>query len=154
VGALVLGVRSSEDGPVLLHDDPVFADLAGTLAGLGVTGSEDEMRRTVVPGVKATTVALVGLGSAELTTNALRRAAGAATRELSGTGSLAFALPVSSEADVLAVFEGGAIAAYSFSAYRSKAPEANSLPPAELTVVTDVVVSEDVVGRASTVAEA
>lgn len=153
-GALVLGVRSSDGGPVLLHDDPVFADLAGALAGLGVTGSEDEVRRTVVPGVTATTVALVGLGSAEPTTNALRRAAGAATRQLSGTGSLAFALPITSEADALAVLEGAAIAAYSFSAYRSKAPEANSVPPAELTVVADAAVSEDVVGRASAVAEA
>ncbi|HRN30341.1 MAG TPA: M17 family peptidase N-terminal domain-containing protein, partial [Terrimesophilobacter sp.] len=100
-GALVLGVRSSDSGPTLLHDDPAFAELAGSLAGLGVTGSEDELRRTVVAGIAATTVALVGLGSSEPTANVLRRAAGAATRQLSGTGSLAFALPTSSDADVL-----------------------------------------------------
>ncbi|HRP99066.1 MAG TPA: leucyl aminopeptidase [Terrimesophilobacter sp.] len=153
-GALVLGVRSSDSGPTLLHDDPAFAELAGSLAGLGVTGSEDELRRTVVVGVAATTVALVGLGSAEPTANALRRAAGAATRQLSGTGSLAFALPTLSHADVLAVLEGAAIASYSFSAYRSKAPEAHSLPPTEITVVTDVTVSADALASAQAVAEA
>ncbi|HRN29391.1 MAG TPA: leucyl aminopeptidase, partial [Terrimesophilobacter sp.] len=96
----------------------------------------------------------VGLGSAEPTANALRRAAGAATRQLSGTGSLAFALPTLSHADVLAVLEGAAIASYSFSAYRSKAPEAHSLPPTEITVVTDVTVSADALASAQAVAEA
>lgn len=153
-GALVLGVRSTDDGPVILHDDPAFAALGDSLAGLGVTGAEDEVRRTVVPGVDATTVALVGVGSAEPDTNALRRAAGAATRQLSGTGSLTFALPTSSEDDVLAVLEGAAIAAYSFTAYRSKAPEAHSVPPSAITVATDVSIAEDVIDRASTVAEA
>lgn len=153
-GALVLGVQSSDDGPILLHDDPNLTALKGSLANLGVTGAEDDVRRAIVAGIGAQTVALVGMGKAEPTTNSLRRAAGAATRQLSGVESLAFALPIASEDDAIAVLEGAAIACYSFSRYRSKTPEAHSLPPSEISVAADMAVADESITRAVTIAEA
>lgn len=153
-GALVLGVSSSETGPVLRSDAPEFEGLRSTLSSLGVTGAEDEVRRVASTGSAAKVIALVGLGAAAPTANSLRRAAGAAARQLSGTGSLAFALPVTNEAEALAVLEGAAIAAYSFSAYKSKSPDANHQPPTSVTVVTDIELTTDVAARATAIAEA
>lgn len=153
-GALVIGVSSSENGPVLRHDAIEFDGLKASLSSLGVTGAEDEVRRVASAGTSARVVALVGLGSAEPTANSLRRAAGAAARQLSGTGSLAFALPVASEADALAVLEGAAIAAYSFSSYKSKSPDANHQPPTSITVLTELTMEADVAARATAIAEA
>src|SRR3954471_17926929 len=81
---LVLGVRTTEDGPQLAHDDPAFADLQLALDAIGVTGLQDEGRR--LPGTHGATesIALVGLGTGEVTVNDLRYAAGSVARQLRG----------------------------------------------------------------------
>jgi len=60
---LVLGVRSTDDGPQLLWADSAFADLASSLAAIGVTGGADEVVRVPTSVGNARSIALVGLGS-------------------------------------------------------------------------------------------
>ena len=133
---LVLGVRKTEDGPQLAHDDPAFADLQLVLESIGVTGLQDEVRR--LPGTHGATesIALVGLGSGEATVNDLRYAAGSAARQLRGVESLVFGLPVSTDDEVLAVLEGAALGAYAFTEYRASDDSAK-LPATSVIVATD-----------------
>ncbi|CAN5366426.1 leucyl aminopeptidase [soil metagenome] len=133
---LVLGVRKTDDGPQLATDEAAFDELQLALAAIGVTGAPDEVRR--LPGTVGATesIALVGLGSGEVTVNDLRYAAGSAARQLHGVESLVFALPAESDEEVLAVLEGAAIGAYSFTAYRSSTLEATKLPASTITVAT------------------
>lgn len=151
---LVVGVSSSDSGPILRGDDAELAGLRTGLSALGVTGAEDELRRLASPGGAATSLALVGLGSGPVTANVLRRAAGSAVRQLAGATSVAIALPTSTQEDVLAVLEGAAIGSYSFTQYRSGTPDAAKLPPSRITVVSSVSPGTDVVARAAIVAGA
>lgn len=123
---LVLGVVSGEGGPRIAGDDPAFADISASLAAIGATGAADELRR--LPGLAGgPAVALIGLGSGEPTSDALRNAAGAAIRQLAGTGSVALGLPVTGAADLTAVLEGAGIGAYAYDAYKTKAAPAKAL---------------------------
>ena len=79
---LVLGVRKTDDGPVLATEDPAFADLAASLAAIGLTGAQDELRRLPGGYGAAASIALVGLGTGEVTAGGLRYAAGSAARQL------------------------------------------------------------------------
>lgn len=151
---LVLGVSSSDSGPNLHTDDPAFQELRSTLASLGVTGAEDEVRRLAAPAGSAKSLALVGLGTGEVTPNLLRRAAGSVARQVTGVGSLALALPTSSPEDVLAVLEGASIGSYSFTRYRSKPKDNSKLPASEITVITSVAGVDELPTRAGIVAGA
>lgn len=151
---LVLGVSGSESGPTLHTDDSAFDDIRASLTALGVTGSEDEVRRLAAPSGSAKSIALVGLGSAEVTPNVLRRAAGSATRQLTGATSLVFALPTSSSDEVLAVLEGAAIGSYSFIRYRSQPRDTSKLPATNITVISSVAGIEELPSRATIIADA
>ena len=150
---LVLGVQRTDDGPRLASDIPELADLALSLEAIGVTGAQDEMRR--LPGTHGATesIALVGLGTGEVTTNDLRYAAGSAARQLRGVESLVFGLPTSSPNDVLAVLEGAALGAYAYTAYRSSSLESTKLPATSVTVATDAA-ADALIAHATTTAEA
>ncbi len=128
---LVLGVVSGDDGPRIAGDDLAFAAISASLAAIGATGSVDELRR-LPPVDGGTPIALIGLGSGEPTTDTLRNAAGAATRQLTGSGSVALALPIRDAPDLAAVLEGAGIGAYSYTAYKTKAPAAKG--PASVVV--------------------
>ncbi len=159
VDALILGVQKTDAGPRLLADDPAFADLAASLPAIGITGSTDEVRR--LPAISggrgaapaAKSIALVGVGST-LGTNELRYAAGSAARQLRGAASIAFALPIESRDELLAVLEGAAIGAYSYTEFHSKPDEASKLPASEITVVTPLDDTAGLVERAMAVATA
>lgn len=151
---LVLGVTSSDSGPTLQTDDPEFDPIKTSLKAIGVTGAEDELRRLNPPAGSAKSIALIGLGPQETSPNQLRRAAGSATRQLTGVSSLAFALPTATSEDVLAVLEGAAIGSYSFTRYRSQAKDAVKGPASEITVVTEVASVEELPSRARVVADA
>lgn len=150
---LVLGVGGGDSGPTLHSEDAALDAVRESLAALGVTGAEDEVRRVAGVGT-AGSIALIGLGSGAISPNLLRRAAGSAARQLTGVGSLAIALPVASEEDVLAVLEGAAIGSYSFTRFRSGTPDAAKLPATDITVVADVDVTGDPAARAAIVAGA
>lgn len=135
---LVLGVRKTDDGPQLVSDSPDLQPLQLSLEAIGVTGAQDEVRR--LPGTVGSTesLALVGLGSGEVTVDDLRYAAGSAARQLRGVTSLVFALPASTEAEVLAVLEGAALGAYAYTDYRVDSLESTKLPATSIVVASDL----------------
>ncbi|EST34934.1 hypothetical protein N566_17990, partial [Streptomycetaceae bacterium MP113-05] len=98
-----------------------------TLETLGATGAEGEVTKLPAPSgkLKAPLVVAVGLGEApekksSYDPEALRRAAGAAARALSGKGAAGFALPVDDVESLAAVAEGALLGAYSFTSYRGR----------------------------------
>ncbi|MFI8994771.1 leucyl aminopeptidase [Streptomyces sp. NPDC053542] len=128
--AVVVGLAKGAKGPVVAPgaeavETAFDGKLADVLETLGASGAEGEV--TKVPGgsgLKAPVVLAVGLGEAPAEgegydNEALRRAAGAAARALTGTKKAAFALPVADADAVAAVSEGALLGAYSFTAYRS-----------------------------------
>ncbi|MGO1167757.1 MAG: M17 family peptidase N-terminal domain-containing protein, partial [Janibacter sp.] len=106
-----------------------------------------------VPGLKADTVVLVGLGGLgedDAGTDALRRAAGAAVRA-AGTGSVALALPHADEVRLAAIAEGAVSGSYTFTAHKSAPEETDER---EVTVFSDLgrkASPKDVLDRATTV---
>ncbi|MCC6269763.1 MAG: leucyl aminopeptidase, partial [Microbacteriaceae bacterium] len=112
------------------------------------------VRRLAAPSGSARSIALVGLGSTKVDPNVLRRAAGSATRQLTGVTSLAIALPTSSADDVLGILEGAAIGSYSFTRYRSQPRDAAKLPATDITIVTSVDGVDGLPARASIIADA
>ncbi len=147
--------------PVLLGDVPeaVRTVLTGAvLRSLGVTGRPDAVVRVPVAGAGAPVVALTGVGKGtEPDHETLRRAAGAAARELAGTSLAAFALPVADEAALAAVAEGVLLGAYAFGRYRVRSAEGRPAPLEQAVVVAPPAVSgaaDDVVRRAGVLADA
>ncbi|MBF9132042.1 hypothetical protein I0C86_24210 [Plantactinospora sp. S1510] len=129
---IVIGVAKCPKGPMLAPGaaavteafDGTLAELLGTL---GVTGAEGEAFKLPAPaGIEARLVLAVGLGDAAdnntgCDTEALRRAAGVATRVLAGVGTVALALPAGTveAVEAVAVAVGGLLGAYAFTAYRT-----------------------------------
>ncbi len=151
---LVLGVGSADDGPILYTDDPVFDALRTVLPTIGITGGRDEVVRLPASDIAARSIALVGLGSAPVTPDSLRYAAGTAARRITGVKSMTLALPTSTTTELLAVLEGAAIGAYAYTEYRSSSLEATKLPAAEIMVVSGADPGDGVLSRAATVATA
>lgn len=130
--AIVVGVAKGsapESGPVLAPgaeavDKAYDGKLAGLLETLGASGAEGEVTKLPAPsGFKAPLVLAVGLGAepekdAVYEPEALRRAAGAAARALTGSKKAGFALPVTDAGDVGALGEGALLGAYSFDTYK------------------------------------
>ncbi len=152
-GALVLGVQKTPDGPRLLGDTAEFAALQDALTSIGVTGAQDEVRRLPATVGAARSIALVGIGGT-IGHNELRYAAGSAARQLGGAESLVFALPTESRDDLLAVLEGAAIGAYSYTEFRSGAVDETKRPASRITVASAHADSDDLVSRAEIVATA
>ncbi|QNE46953.1 leucyl aminopeptidase [Glaciihabitans sp. INWT7] len=151
---LVLGVRATDDGPRLVTEDAEFAELSASLDGIGVTGGVDELVRVPAAIGSARSIALVGLGTSTPGQDSLRYAAGTASRRLTGVTSLVIALPTLSSAEVLAVLEGAAIGAYSYTSYRSSTLEKTKLPATDITIATEIPADDELVSRASIVAGA
>ncbi|MBO0984398.1 leucyl aminopeptidase [Rathayibacter sp. SD072] len=151
--ALVLGVAPGPDGPQLLGATG-FEDLVGALPALGATGAVDSILRVPSTG-RAGVVVLVGLGSAEPTTDALRAAAGLAVRTLAGTASVALALPATTPEALAAVAEGAALGSYSFTAFRGTTAATVKTPvESVLLVSTEETADPAILERALIVARA
>lgn len=157
---LVLGVQKTEAGPVLLAEGVSLRALETSLASIGVTGSVDELTRLPAVSANGPSLALIGLGSATdgYSPSDLRYASGSALRQLRGASTVVIALPVSDVADVNAVLEGAAIAAYSYDAYRTTpnnpaTTSANTIVVAVETVTLKVA-AEHSVSRSSAIATA
>ncbi|MEO7193924.1 MAG: leucyl aminopeptidase [Pseudonocardiaceae bacterium] len=125
VDALVVGTMSTDDGPRLLPGaEVVDAAFGGTLttllALLGAKGKADEVIKVPTgDAISAPLLIATGLGAVEHqpTSEQVRRAAGAASRALSGTSR---ALTTLSRIDLAATAEGTALGGYAFTAYRSR----------------------------------
>ncbi|MFJ3333438.1 leucyl aminopeptidase [Streptomyces sp. NPDC086766] len=135
--AIVIGVAKGTKGPVVAPgaeavDTAYDGGLAGVLETLGASGAEGEVTKVPAPsGFKAPLVVAVGLGAqpekdAEYGAEALRRAAGAAARALSGTKKAAFALPLTDAADAGVIAEGALLGAYSFDTYKENGKDARN----------------------------
>jgi leucyl aminopeptidase len=149
--ALVLATVSADGSAALAegHGLPREAatHLASALTALGAKGSADEVLKLAsVPGVTAPLVVLTGLGEAKdsTTAQALRRAAGAATRALNGVAKVAVALPATGPGSVAAVAEGAALGSYRYAGVRGEKAGAarkgkgsdKTVGPSAVTVVT------------------
>jgi leucyl aminopeptidase len=138
--ALVVGVAKGAKGPVVAPgaeavDKAFDGKLASVLETLGAGGGEGEITKLPAPsGLKTPVVLAVGLGAAPedgeaYGAEALRRAAGAAARALSGAKKAAFALPIESVEDAEAIAEGALLGAYAFTAYQGTADENGAKKP-------------------------
>ncbi|MCP2030774.1 leucyl aminopeptidase [Okibacterium sp. HSC-33S16] len=136
---LVVGATVKRGGPQLLAPEG-FENLANSLEAIGVTGSADQLVR--IPGTgTAGSIAIIGLGS-EVTSDALRTAAGSAIRQLAGSASVALALPLNDAAGLAAALEGAALGAYSFTAYKGTSLDSQKAPVSTVTVLTDAVLAD------------
>jgi leucyl aminopeptidase len=153
VDVVVIGVRKTDAGPILLTEDATLLELQDSLALIGITGGQDELRR--LPAVTGTprSLALVGVGTT-IAPNELRYAAGSAARQLRGVASIALALPATNAEEALAILEGAAIGAYSYTEHRSGKPDASKLAVTSVTLVTDHGDAADLAARAAIVATA
>ncbi|WP_265523681.1 leucyl aminopeptidase [Oerskovia flava] len=126
VDALVVGTHTTTDGVAIVGGDlpaDVVTELEALAPALAVTGAPDEVRRVPAgASVKAGVLVLTGLGARDtegtFSAETLRRAAGAAVRELGAVTSVAVALPAADEADVAAIAEGALLGAYAYTRYR------------------------------------
>lgn len=141
VDAVVVGVGTRDGSPELLDAAWLPADLQAALVrdarALAVTGGADEVRRVPATALPATVLVLTGVGPLDaVTPETLRRAAGAATRELAGLGSVALALPAGDEEEVAAVVEGALLGAYTYTRYRTGDGPETAGPVGSIEVVT------------------
>jgi len=118
--ALIVGLTG--DGEVASH--PQLADGAATAladAFAALEGSSKLGSVTVIPGSGAVSARrVVGVGIGDGSANALREAAGAASRAVGKkTATVAVALPISDDGDATAVVHGVALGSYGFTAYKS-----------------------------------
>jgi len=151
---LVLGVVPGDDGPRLAVEHPGLAGIAASLGAVGATGKAEQLIRIPAPEGFTTPLALLGLGAAEPTADALRSAAGAATRQLSGVSTVAFALPAVDAEQLAAVAEGAALGAYSFAGYRSTPPSTAGVSRVELVVTAAPDDADALLARAAIAAAA
>src|SRR3954453_7971855 len=167
--AVVVGVGKGPDGPLPppgaeAVDRLLGGKLLSALADLGARGAEDEVTRLPTFGQGPfPVVAVAGLGTPEATggysTEAIRRAAGAASRALAGRGSVVTLLAAvggTPDAERLhAVGEGSLLGAYEFTAYKSDLPSNRPTPPSEFTVVVPgAAAAENALRRVRAVADA
>ena len=164
--ALVIGCAQTADGAKLITDgleglDAATVQRLEVLAKqLGITGKPDAVYKYPTPrDLRARLLVLTGLGEPKpdgtFTPEALRRAAGAAMRSLSGSQSAAIALPTPDEASLTAVVEGAFLGDYAFTKYKT-GPDQKT-PVADIQVVTALKRSErakDAFYRAEIIAKA
>jgi leucyl aminopeptidase len=173
VDALVVGSVRTAGGADLAagHGLPrkAVVHLQAVLADLEATGRPEEVHRVVaVPGVKATSVVVTGLGDGDTSTTAfahtvLRDAAAAALRVVRGKKTVGVALPTPDVEAVGAVADGAWAGTYVYDkaapfagrARRGAAPKAATGP--KVTVVSgagQAKAAKDAVARAATVGAA
>jgi leucyl aminopeptidase len=128
--ALIVGLRTGDDGPVLAGGAEdvaaAFSEAGGLLELLtlaGASGKADEVVKLPSRGaVSAALVVGVGLGAAKAGQDAaaaaeqVRRASGSAARALAGTGHVVSTL---ARLDLAATVEGSLLGAYTFTTYKS-----------------------------------
>jgi leucyl aminopeptidase len=156
--AVVVAVAAGPDGPRALTGTlpaSLAHRLRGVLGPLGVTGAADDVHRVPSEGaLKAPVVVLTGVGPlpgprSQPSPEALRRAAGAATRTLAGTATVALALPTPDDSRLAAVAEGALLGAYGYTRYRTAAAYDGAGGAPKPPVVSVILLTETARGRAS-----
>ena len=135
---LVLGLASTNSkGGLAIEAGDMAIDtktILAQLSDMGATGKADEVIK--LPGSHVRLLVFTGLGkkSATYAHETLRRAAGSASRSLSGNSSATFSLPTKNLVDVAAVAEGAALGAYSFTEFRGSTKDDFKAPIKTITV--------------------
>ncbi|HEV7565478.1 MAG TPA: leucyl aminopeptidase [Microbacteriaceae bacterium] len=140
------------DSTITLFAQEGFEALVEQLVAIGFTGGKDELVRLPGTGGSAS-VAIVGIGATP-DLDALRYAAGSATRQLAGVASIAFALPLKTDAEVEAVLEGATLGAYAFNTYRVSSLAAAKPPVGSITVHASVADPDALIARVEAVTQA
>lgn len=130
---LVVGATSGPDGPTLLAPD-AYASIADQLDVVGVTGAADELVRLPDTIGASTAIAVIGLGKV-YDADAVRRAAGAATRKLAGSAHVVIAIPFPGSDEAEAALEGAALGTYRFTASKGTGSPAPKDAVSQITVV-------------------
>jgi leucyl aminopeptidase len=148
--ALVLVSVQTDESPVLAPGHGLgketVAHLESALSTLKSKGKSDEVIKLVsVPGVTAALVVVTGAGKvaeqgAALEAEAIRRAVGAATRQLGGLSKIAVVTPGEGVAEAAAAAEGALFGAY---AIATAAAGPVSAPVKSVTVLTPVAGDKD-----------
>lgn len=157
---LVLGLASTnskgglaiEAGDMALDTKTILAQLSD----MGATGKADEVVK--LPGSHVRLLVFTGLGKKASTYSheTLRRAAGSASRSLSGNSSATFSLPAKTLVEVAAVAEGAALGAYSFTEFRGSTKDDFKAPLKTITVHSKLASSKEAkaaVSRAGIIAK-
>ncbi len=167
--AVVVGVGKGPDGLLTTPGADAVDRLLGgrllaALADLGARGGEDEVTRLATFGQGPfPVVAVAGLGTPQADggypAEAVRRASGAASRALTGRGSIVTLLAAvggAPDAERLhAVGEGALLGAYEFTAYKSDLPADRPTPPQSVElVVPDAGEAKAALARVRAVADA
>ena len=132
--------KSSQGKPQFkLHGGDLKVDeapLLEALNDLGATGGADEVIK--LPGRSSKLIVLSGLGESKASDRfpheALRRAAGAAARNLAGHSSATFALPHSSLEEFSAIAEGAMLGAYAFDEFRGTSKADRKSPLGKISI--------------------
>jgi leucyl aminopeptidase len=157
---LVLGLASTNSkGGIAIETGEMAIDTKTVLAQLidmGATGKADEVIK--VPGTHVRLFVFTGLGSksAQYSHETLRRAAGAASRALSGNAAATFSLPAKNLSEVAAVAEGAALGAYSFTEFRGATKADFKTPIKTITIHTKLASSSEAkvaINRAAIIAK-
>jgi leucyl aminopeptidase len=147
--AIVIGVQRTRKGLQAAPGGEGVAAAYGRaflplLSTMGFGGRLDEVAKVPTGGtIRSPLLVLVGLGDrGDLDAAAVRRAAGAAVRNLPNAASVSLALPARDDQQVRAVVEGAILGAYSFAAYKSRAAGAGASAgtasgPGEVVILTE-----------------
>ena len=132
------------------------ATLLTTLTAMGATGEVDEVIK--LPSKSNKLIVFTGLGKIEsnFSPELLRRAAGAASRNLLGNEGASFALPHKSVAEIAAIAEGAALGSYSFTEFRGSTKSGQKNPLSSITIVTrfaNTAQAKSAIKRAEIIAE-
>ena len=141
-----------ESGPAQVDSTALLS----ILNAMGATGKNNEVIK--LPGKSSKLIVFTGLGKIESNYNpeVLRRAAGAAARELSGNKSASFSLPHKSVVELAAIAEGAALGSYSFTDFLGNSKKDQKDPLSIVKVVTkftDTAQAKSAARRAEIIAE-
>ena len=148
---------SSADGVLKVHSSTAIdaKKLLVTLKKMGATGVADEVLKIASDATGIIVVTGLGKTHSQFDHEVLRRAAGAASRALTGNASATFALPHSDLVGLAAISEGAALGAYGFHQFRVSSKSSHPLPLSNITIHTGLEISsaaKKVVKRAEIIA--
>ena len=127
-----------ESGSLRINEKP----LLDALSEMGATGKADEVFK--VPGDTSQLLVITGLGTkaekSQYSHETLRRAAGAASRSLSGKKSATFSLPHRDESGYQAIAEGALLGAYAFDEFKGAATLNDQLKPLQQISIFSTVI--------------
>lgn len=128
-----------ESGDLILDSKP----LLDSLKTMGASGKADEVIKIPTAGFQL--LVFTGLGKVErkYPHEALRRAAGAATRSLVGNEAVAYSLPSPDLQSVNAIAEGAVLGSYIFDEFKAKTKGDQKSPVTSITIHTSFAKSSE-----------